>query len=76
MSTPALCAIHNYRCVDDTLSTSGQPRDQLFAFFAAMDRHRGERVWVHCAANMRVSVFLGLYRVIRQGWERERAFLR
>ncbi len=128
MSTPQLSAIHNYRCVDDSLSTSGQPtvtqlsdiaaagfttvinlalhddpryalpdepgtvralgleyihipvqfgspqRDQLLAFFAAMEEHRGEKVWVHCAANLRVSVFLGLYRVMRQGWERERAF--
>lgn len=31
-------------------------------------------VWVHCAANMRVSAFLGLYRVIKQGWERASAF--
>lgn len=46
----------------------------LLAFFAAMEAHQGERVWVHCAANMRVSAFLGLYRVIRQGWEEERAF--
>jgi protein tyrosine phosphatase (PTP) superfamily phosphohydrolase (DUF442 family) len=46
----------------------------LLAFFAAMDAHHNEKLWVHCAANMRVSAFLGLYRVIRQGWERERAF--
>ncbi len=46
----------------------------LLAFFAAMDAHRNEKVWVHCAANMRVSAFLGLYRVIQQGWETERAF--
>lgn len=46
----------------------------LLAFFAAMDAHRGMKLWVHCAANMRVSAFLGLYRVIRQGWEIELAF--
>src|SRR3569832_82018 len=39
-----------------------------------MARHEGEKVWVHCAANMRVSAFLGLYRVIRLGWTHERAF--
>jgi hypothetical protein len=39
-----------------------------------MDAHRDEKLWVHCAANMRVSAFLGLYRVIKQGWEPERAF--
>ena len=46
----------------------------LLAFFDAMDAHHGERVWVHCAANMRVSAFLGLYRVLRQGADRESAF--
>jgi len=46
----------------------------LKAFFAAMDAHGGEKVWVHCAANMRVSAFLGLYRVLRQGWPQEKAF--
>jgi len=43
-------------------------------FFAAMDAHRDEKLWVHCAANIRVSAFLGLYRVIRQGWAVEQAF--
>ena len=128
MTEAALSAIHNYRAVDDTLGTSGQPTEaqlaavaqagfktvinlalhddprysladeagtvrslgldyvhipvqfatptqgDLLAFFDAMDAHRGEKVWVHCAANMRVSAFLGLYRMIRQGWPRERAF--
>ena len=46
----------------------------LLAFFTAMQAHEGEKIWVHCAANMRVSAFLGLYRVIRQGWDKERAF--
>lgn len=46
----------------------------LQAFFAAMDEHQDRKVWIHCAANMRVSAFLGLYRVIRQKWNEERAF--
>ena len=46
----------------------------LLAFFAAMDAHRNEKVWIHCAANIRVSAFLGLYRAIRLGWDTERAF--
>jgi protein tyrosine phosphatase (PTP) superfamily phosphohydrolase (DUF442 family) len=46
----------------------------LLAFFAAMDEAGDEKVWVHCAANLRVSAFLGLYRVIRQRWTPERAF--
>lgn len=46
----------------------------LVAFMDAMQTHAGEKVWVHCAANMRVTAFLGLYRVLRQGWEAGRAF--
>ncbi|RFC47435.1 MAG: hypothetical protein DUW69_001426 [Verrucomicrobia bacterium] len=29
---------------------------------------------MHCAANMRVTAFLGLYWAIRLGWPEERAF--
>jgi len=46
----------------------------LRAFFEAMERHARRRVWVHCAANMRVTAFLGLFRVLRQGYSQERAF--
>ncbi|HEY8084701.1 MAG TPA: protein tyrosine phosphatase family protein [Methylophilaceae bacterium] len=46
----------------------------LQAFFTAMKEHADEKIWIHCAANMRVSVFLGLYRVIERGWEQEKAF--
>jgi len=49
-------------------------QEDLLCFFAAMDAHRQHKIWVHCAANIRVSVFLGLYRVVRQGWAPERAF--
>jgi uncharacterized protein (TIGR01244 family) len=47
---------------------------ELFEFFDAMERHRGRKVLVHCAANKRVTAFLGLYRAIREGWDAERAF--
>jgi uncharacterized protein (TIGR01244 family) len=46
----------------------------LQAFFEAMERHADRRVWVHCAANMRVTAFLGLFRALRQGCSEERAF--
>lgn len=46
----------------------------LKSYMDAMDTYRGRKVWVHCAANMRVTAFLGLYRVLRQGWEQARAF--
>jgi uncharacterized protein (TIGR01244 family) len=50
-----------------TLSDLGQ-------FFEAMDAARGRKVFLHCAANIRVTTFLGLYRVKRLGWQREEAF--
>ena len=49
-------------------------REDLYAFFAAMERHRDAMVWVHCAANKRVSTFVGLYRRLRQGWPQSEAF--
>ena len=39
----------------------------LEKFFEVLDGHEGRRLFVHCALNMRVSVFVLLYRVIRQG---------
>lgn len=46
----------------------------LLAFFDAMDSARERHVLVHCAANYRVTAFLGLYRRLRQGWPTEDAF--
>ncbi len=49
-------------------------RADLEKFFAAMNRESEKKVWVHCAANMRVSAFVALYRILQLGWEREKAF--
>lgn len=49
-------------------------RGDLLKFFEAMDAHIERKVWVHCAANYRVTAFLGLYRALRQDWPREQAF--
>jgi protein tyrosine phosphatase (PTP) superfamily phosphohydrolase (DUF442 family) len=46
----------------------------LEAFMNAMDSFQGKKVWVHCAANMRVTAFVGLHRVLRQNWNRQSAF--
>ena len=46
----------------------------LRAFFAAMDANAGRKRLVHCAANKRVTAFLGLYRAIRLNWDVEPAF--
>lgn len=48
-------------------------RADLERFFQAMERHRGRRVFVHCAANYRASAFIMLYRVLRLGWRIEDA---
>ena len=51
------------------------PREgELMAFFDAMESHAGRKTLVHCAANKRVTSFVGLYRVLRQGWDRDAAF--
>jgi len=53
----------------------GAPTERdLSKFFDAMEHHKSSRVWLHCAANMRVTAFLGLYRRLREGWSDERAF--
>ena len=43
-------------------------RSDLEHFFELMDELSDKRVFVHCAANKRVSVFMALYRQRRQGW--------
>jgi protein tyrosine phosphatase (PTP) superfamily phosphohydrolase (DUF442 family) len=43
------------------------------AFLRTMDELQAERVFVHCAANYRVSAFLALYGELRLGWDRARA---
>lgn len=48
-------------------------RGDFDRFCEAMARHRDRRLYVHCAANMRASVFMALYRVLRLGWRLEDA---
>jgi protein tyrosine phosphatase (PTP) superfamily phosphohydrolase (DUF442 family) len=43
------------------------------AFVATMDSWTGQKVFVHCAANYRVSSFVALYGELRLGWTRGRA---
>jgi protein tyrosine phosphatase (PTP) superfamily phosphohydrolase (DUF442 family) len=43
-------------------------RADLERFFNVMDELTGKRIFVHCAANKRVSVFMALYRQLRQDW--------
>jgi len=46
--------------------------DDVGEFFKAMDQAKGKRVLVHCAFNARASAFVYLYRIIRQGQEKNR----
>ncbi len=49
-------------------------QDNLRAFFAVMDANAGRKTWVHCAANKRVSVFVGLWLHLRRGVPTDAAF--
>ena len=48
--------------------------NDLRAFCTTMDAHKGDKRLVHCAANYRVTAFVGLYRVLCDGWTVEAAF--
>ena len=48
-------------------------QDDLQRFFRAMDETGGRKVFVHCAANYRVSSFVSLYGQARLGWSAEQA---
>jgi len=51
------------------------PRREDFERFAqTLEALKGRRLLVHCAANMRVSAFIALYRIERLGWRRDKAF--
>jgi protein tyrosine phosphatase (PTP) superfamily phosphohydrolase (DUF442 family) len=45
--------------------------EKLQQFFAIMKQHSDRQIFVHCALNMRVSVFVYLYRVLCLGVEPE-----
>jgi hypothetical protein len=51
--------------------TESQPNSQLFPnnskFFHVMEANADKQIFVHCAANMRVSAFIYLYRCLHQG---------
>jgi uncharacterized protein (TIGR01244 family) len=53
---------------------NGPTEENLRAFIAAMDEHKSEKILVHCAANYRVTAFVGLYRVLCEGWAAGEAF--
>jgi uncharacterized protein (TIGR01244 family) len=48
--------------------------ENLNTFCDLMDANQGKKIFVHCVANMRVSAFMALYRILRKGEEAEDAF--
>ena len=49
-------------------------RQNLEEFFAAMEVNKDKKIFIHCAANMRASAFMALYRIKRLGWQAGEAF--
>jgi protein tyrosine phosphatase (PTP) superfamily phosphohydrolase (DUF442 family) len=47
--------------------------DDFTHFLNAMESNAGKQIFVHCAANMRVSAFMYLYRLLREGVSEEQA---
>jgi len=45
----------------------------LTEFMNIMDRHKQQKILVHCQANFRATGFIMLYRVNRLGWAEENA---
>ena len=128
MDSSGLASIFNYRAVDDTIATAGQPtesqfqaiaqsgfevvinlalhddpryslpdeaelvkslgmeyvhipvqfgapaEEDLLAFFSVMEKNQGRKLFIHCAANKRVTAFLGLYRAVQLNWDIKKAF--
>lgn len=51
-----------------------KPQEEDFRrFIEAMRAHEGEKVFVHCAANMRVSAFVFLFRTLLEGMSEDEA---
>ena len=48
-------------------------RDDFERFINVFESCDDDRIWVHCAANMRVSAFFFKYRTERLGWTAEQA---
>jgi protein tyrosine phosphatase (PTP) superfamily phosphohydrolase (DUF442 family) len=60
--------------VNIPVNWSTPTEDGLNVFMDAMDANKDKKIHVHCEANFRASAFITLYRILRLGWEREKAF--
>ncbi len=50
-------------------------RQDLARFSEVLQRLEGQDLFIHCAANVRVTVFIALDRIIRLRWEAETAMV-
>ncbi|HSM71669.1 MAG TPA: protein tyrosine phosphatase family protein [Anaerolineales bacterium] len=48
--------------------------DGLKSFMDVMDANSEKKIHVHCVANFRASAFITMYRILRLGWEPDKAF--
>jgi protein tyrosine phosphatase (PTP) superfamily phosphohydrolase (DUF442 family) len=48
--------------------------DNLSEFAKIMDKHKHDKILVHCQANFRATGFIAIYRYNRLGWSEENAF--
>jgi protein tyrosine phosphatase (PTP) superfamily phosphohydrolase (DUF442 family) len=48
-------------------------QDGLDRFIHAMDVNKDRKILVHCQANFRLTAFIAMHRILRQGWDAEEA---
>ena len=64
---PQILAEHGMEYVHIPVVFEQPTAENLHQFFEAMDANQDKKCFVHCIANARVSAFVMLYRVLRQG---------
>ena len=64
---PALCRALGLEHFHIPVEWQAPLPEDLQQFFTLMDKLGDQKVFVHCARNMRVSAFVYLYRVLRRG---------
>ncbi len=64
---PQLLADHGFDYIHIPVVFEQPTTEDLTRFFDAMDANQGKKCFVHCIANARVSAFVFLYRVLREG---------
>ena len=64
---PGIVAAHGIDYAHIPVVFDAPTDNDLSQFFAAMEANQHKKCFVHCIANARVSAFVMLYRVLRQG---------